>query len=1067
MKKLRFLFLFFILTGIFFTLTACVNHDEPAAEPVKYTITYNTNTTPAVVSKSYEENTVLTENQIDIALEKEGYTKEYWYLDSSFTTKVIFPYTITKNESFYLNWTKNNEEEKTYTVSFMDGNTLITEVQTVNYQVSQPQNPQKTGYTFVCWVDEAGTAFDFTNQITQDITLYAKFEIISLTVKFMDSAAVISSKAIDYGTAVSAVNAPEKTGYTFIGWTDKAGTAFDFSKPITEDTEIYAKYEIIQLKVEFMDGTKVLSTETINYGQTAAMPSETPQKDGYIFDNWYTDTEYTDVFEFTSKIVEDTKIYAKFNQIIEGQINITKSGGYNEGAYVEFSKLADVSLENYEVYYKKANAASETKIDSELIREGDTAIRADIVGLAAGTYDITVKVSGTDMSKTLSGVEVYEDDRSGYAHFNNASGIGAYKNDGTLKSNAVVVYVNDSNKNTVTATLGGKQYTGLVNIIKACTKSSYVLDIRILGEIQTTQWNAKTHGTGNTAARQNQLEETFNYTNDSSGWDESSSSNYSKLSAEQIIAKGINSMSNDEAKGITMLEGLTSNVLRNKKATSNGYEYDSYWNMLDVSGAYNITIEGIGTDAAIFQWGFAFKKCNSIEIKNIYFHDYTEDAVGFEGASNSDTDYGNYWIHNCTFDIGVNNWDVCYEADKGDGDGSTDLKYCHNVTVSYCQYNKTHKTNLIGSSDSALQYNITLHHNYYNECGSRLPLVRQANIHIYNNYYYKSTGYCSSIRANAFAFVENNYYDNAKNPYETVSSGALKAFGNIYDNCTTSGSYTKQNTVSSRTEAVSGTCNPTGSADYSNFDTNAGIFYYDTVNQVSDVKNLLDANDVPSHCKEYSGVLKGTFTGIPSPDEDDEPTETVWQTVLNQDFSTNTTITQIASGTAPSAAGIYSYTNGSDTSANNLSISDGVLNINDTSSTDTTYGYYIFENAYSTGKVRISIDFMPQTSNGKWTMIHFLDGQSNIGIRTDSSKYLGYTIDGGTTVNPILSEVLSPSTTYTIVLTIDYTTNKAVVGINDTELTISGYANAITGIMFQTASGIRSFSVDNLKIETA
>lgn len=131
MKKLRFLFLFFILTGIFFTLTACVNHDEPAAEPVKYTITYNTNTTPAVVSKSYEENTVLTENQIDIALEKKGYTKEYWYLDSSFTTKVIFPYTITKNESFYLNWTKNNEEEETYTVSFMDGNTLITEVQKI------------------------------------------------------------------------------------------------------------------------------------------------------------------------------------------------------------------------------------------------------------------------------------------------------------------------------------------------------------------------------------------------------------------------------------------------------------------------------------------------------------------------------------------------------------------------------------------------------------------------------------------------------------------------------------------------------------------------------------------------------------------------------------------------------------------------------------------------------------------------------------------------------------------------------------------------------------------------
>ncbi len=999
MKKIVKTFIILMIFGVFLSMTACINN-----ETKKYTITLYTNTDSNKINQSYEENTVLTEDMLPV-LTKEGYTKEKWYLDSEFKTKVEFPYTVIKNTSFYLKWIKNIEDTNNYSITFVDGTNVLLEATTENQKIAKPEDPVKTGYTFKGWFSD-----------------------------------------------------------------DKFSTAFDFTKEVSEDTTVYAKFEILKLKVQFMDGNTILSSKTVDYNLTVSAPQNEPTKNGYIFDGWYTDTEYTDQFNFNDKITTDTKIYAHFIQIIDGQINILKSGGYNEGAYVEFTKIAGTSLDKYEVYYKKSNSTNEVQIDSELIRENNTTIRADIIGLPHGTYDIIIKVANSDLTKTVSNVEVFEEDRSGYAHFKATSGIGAYNNDGTLKSNAVVVYVNDNNKNTVTATLGGKKYTGLSAIIKACTKSSYALDIRILGEIQTTQWNAKSHGTGNTTARQNNLEALFNYKNDTSGWDEKSSGNYSKLSAEEIIKKGINSMSSDEAKGITKLDGLTTTVLRNKKADdkTGAYEYDSYYNMLDVSGAYNITIEGVGTDAAIFQWGFAFKKCNNIEIKNIYFHNYTEDAVGFEGASNSDIDYGNYWIHNCTFDIGVNNWDVCYEADKGDGDGSSDLKYCHNVTISYCQYNKTHKTNLIGSSDSAKQYNITLHHNYYNECGSRLPLVRQANIHMYNNYYYKSTGYCSSIRSNAFAFVENCYYDNAKNPYETVTNAVLKSYGNIYNNCSISGSYTKENTVSSRTEATTEVCSPVGDSKYCNFDTNKDLFYYDSTNKVSDVKDLLEASEVPNHCKKYSGVLKGDFTGNKPSTDIDKPTDTTWNTALNQDFSSNSTITKLESNSTPTSAGIYYYTNGGDSTTNNLQISNGSLKINDTSTTATTYGYYMFGNSYSTGKVRISIDFTPQTSNGKWTMIHFLDNDKNIGIRTaETTKYLGYTLDNGTTVTAIDTEALVANKTYTIVVTIDYNTGSGTISINNHTISFSGYTSAIKGLMFQTATGERSFSVDNLKVEIA
>ena len=89
-------------------------------------------------------------------------------------------------------------------------------------------------------------------------------------------------------------------------------------------------------------------------------------------------------------------------------------------------------------------------------------------------------------------------------------------------------------------------------------------------------------------------------------------------------------------------------------------------------------------------------------------------------------------------------------------------------------------------------------------------------------------------------YVDNNVYNNVK-----VSSGS---------------SYKSGNTVTSRTASVTNTCKPDGSTDYSNFDTDSTLFYYDSSKQVSKVKNLLSPNDVPEHCKTYSGVLKSNIT---------------------------------------------------------------------------------------------------------------------------------------------------------------------------------------------------------------
>ena len=169
-----------------------------------------------------------------------------------------------------------------------------------------------------------------------------------------------------------------------------------------------------------------------------------------------------------------------------------------ECLYAEFDKITGAS--SYNAYIKGANISSYEPLDPELVREVDNNIRVDAVGLMAGTYSlkfVPVINSAEDTTKAieLTEITVEADDRSGYAHFNYSSGVGAYTDDGTLKDNTVVVYVTEATKNDVTASMYNtnnkirENITGLANILKAQRYSNEPLDIRIKGAIGAATWN--------------------------------------------------------------------------------------------------------------------------------------------------------------------------------------------------------------------------------------------------------------------------------------------------------------------------------------------------------------------------------------------------------------------------------------------------------------------------------------------------------------------------------------------------------------------------------------------------
>ena len=497
--------------------------------------------------------------------------------------------------------------------------------------------------------------------------------------------------------------------------------------------------------------------------------------------------------------------------------------GYNEGMYLTW-KDKDIDLTSVE--YKLENENKWTEIDNQLIRKLDNdLLRADIIGLCKGIYN--VRVNNSEGQSVIKDVKVKETDRSGYAHFNVNEGIGAYNNDGTLKDDTIVVYVNEENKNTVKATIANKQYTGLSSILKAQSKSNVPLNIRIIGTIGTSIWNPIVYG-GDPYSLGGIKDKNGNVIKEN-------------LNQEDIISKGVNTLDTSVYS--------TLNGLRNQLKYSSG-EYDSCWNTLEVSEANNITIEGIGSDATIMNWGFTFKKCSSLEIRNLTFTNNPEDACGIEGDTSNPKTYSRFFIHNNVFNKGYNSWDVTAEQDKGFGDGSTDFKGISNITSSYNVFNNCKKTGLIGGGDSNLTMNVTFHHNYYNQVGSRLPLGRQANMHIYNNYYYKC-GTAQDIRANAFVLSESNYFEQTKNP-QKVNSAVIKSYNDYFVGCGES----KATIVTSRTKTLSGNCKPDGKTNYANFDIDSSKFYYDEENKQSDVRLLTSAKQAKEDCLMYAGVVK-------------------------------------------------------------------------------------------------------------------------------------------------------------------------------------------------------------------
>ena len=166
-------------------------------------------------------------------------------------------------------------------------------------------------------------------------------------------------------------------------------------------------------------------------------------------------------------------------------VTITKTAGWFESGYVTWTNVSGLT---YQVFVRP-EGGTYTQLDKELVRNYGDYGRADALGLKAGKYQLKVVASNGDEAESEVFTAVAHD-RNGFAHDGWSDGIGAYKNDGTLKDGTRVLYLTAANAKTIKCHImvdkKDTEITGIQEILAKLEKGTETrpICVRIIGTIK-------------------------------------------------------------------------------------------------------------------------------------------------------------------------------------------------------------------------------------------------------------------------------------------------------------------------------------------------------------------------------------------------------------------------------------------------------------------------------------------------------------------------------------------------------------------------------------------------------
>ena len=208
------------------------------------------------------------------------------------------------------------EKEEKAIVTFMDsdGSVISQKEVYIKQVINKPKSPKKDGYDFVEW-QLNGVKYDFTKEVTSDITLEAKWSKIKnkYTVYFNSNGGTsVEKQIITDGNKAYKPKNPKKTGYDFVEW-QLDGNKYDFTNAVKKSITLKAKWSKIKNKytVTFdSDGGSAFSKQIVEEDSFASKPIN-PEKEGYKFVEW----QLSGIkYDFSQKVKKNITLKAKWNK---------------------------------------------------------------------------------------------------------------------------------------------------------------------------------------------------------------------------------------------------------------------------------------------------------------------------------------------------------------------------------------------------------------------------------------------------------------------------------------------------------------------------------------------------------------------------------------------------------------------------------------------------------------------------------------------------------------------------------------------------------------------------------
>ncbi|MBP5209971.1 MAG: InlB B-repeat-containing protein [Clostridia bacterium] len=274
-------------------------------------------------------------------------------------------------------------EGETVTVTFAgEGIDIAPAVIPIDTCCPEPERPAApAGHHFVGWFLPNGQPFDFEEEIGDDLTLTARFEINLYTVTFyVGEEPIAELEDVAYGTIVTppstaGVTVPE--GKEIDGWIDvETEQPFDFSQGIDADYDLLLTFRVRRYTVTFVDPDNIAIGDpvTVEHGSPVARPADPAGNEYLTFVEWRVGAA---AYDFSSPVTRDLRIMAYYNvdpsatftvvyKTPDGTVLSTQTVGYGENTVIPTAPTG--------CYYQMDNVGQAYNVHSDreiILREVD------------------------------------------------------------------------------------------------------------------------------------------------------------------------------------------------------------------------------------------------------------------------------------------------------------------------------------------------------------------------------------------------------------------------------------------------------------------------------------------------------------------------------------------------------------------------------------------------------------------------------------------------------------------------------------------------------------------------